>query len=274
MSEIKLPSSLSQLITVMRYEFLKSFKVRKLYGMIIFAYVVPILLISLPELLGGEYLDSPNDFISSQMNFLNIIIVISVSFFGSNAIVSEFHNRTAYSLLPNPVNRNTIWFGKFFVAILISFMISSVFYKVIGLGTWSIYENVPSEIISSWALSFPIVVMITSISFLFSSFLKSQTSAIVSVFILFVLIFPMIEGIVIGFAEDKPWWMPSFISKVTEFSMYTPYPSDLIPGELPRGPFDQHRYVAYIDESLFLMFAYSILAGIASIVLFKKKEMS
>lgn len=257
----------------MRYEFLKSFKVRKLYGMLAFAYVVPILLISLPELLGGEYLDSPNDFISSQMNFLTIVIVISVSFFGSSALVSEFHNRTGYSLFPNPISRSSIWFGKFFTAIIISFVLSSIFYKVVAIGAWSIYGTVPEEIISSWALSFPIIVMITSISFLFSAVLKSQTAAIVSVFILFVLIFPMFEGILVGFADDKPWWLPSFISKVTEFSMYTPYPSDVNPGELPRGPFDQQRYVAYVDESLSLMFAYSILTGIASIIIFKNKEM-
>jgi len=274
MSEFTLPSPFLQILTVMRYEFLKSLKVRKLYGMIAFAYVVPILLISLPEFLGSEYLDSPNEFISSQMNFLTIIIVISVSFFGSSAIVSEFHNRTAYSLFPNPISRNSIWFGKFFTAVIISFVISSIFYKVLAIGAWSIYGSVPVEIISSWTLSFPIVVMVTSISFLFSAILKSQTTAIVSVFILFVLIFPMIEGITVAFAEDKPWWLPSFISKVTEFSMYSPYPSDLIPGDLPRGPFDQHRYVAYVDESLSLMLAYSLLTGISSIVIFKKKEMS
>jgi ABC-type transport system involved in multi-copper enzyme maturation permease subunit len=258
----------------MRYEFLRIFKGKKLYGMIAFAFVVPILLVALPELLGGEYPDSTNDFVASQMSFMVIVIVISASFFGSSSIVSEFHDRTAYSLFPNPVNRESIWFGKFLTALAISFMISSVFYLVITIGTWIEYEDVPSEIFASWGLSFAVVMMITSISFLFSSILKGPTGATVAVFILFILIFPMVEGIVIAFAEEKPWWMPSFLAKVTEFSMFTPYPSDLEPGELPKGPFDHYRFVAYIDQSIVMMAAYILATSTASIFIFKRKEMS
>lgn len=274
MSEIKTPSHLSQIFTVMRYEFLKFFKGKKLYGMIIFAFAIPILLVMLPELLGGEYPDSANDFVASQMSFLVIVIVISASFFGSSSIVSEFHDKTAYSLLPNPVTRESIWFGKYFAALAISFMISSIFYMVIIIGTWAEYESVTEEILSSWGLSFAVVLMVTSISFLFSSVLKGPTGATVAVFILFILIFPMVEGIVITFAEEKPWWIPSFLAKVTEFSMFTPYPSDLEPGELPKGPFDHHRYVAYVDQSIVMMAAYILATSTASIFIFKRKEMS
>jgi len=274
LSEIKTPSHVSQALTVMRYEFLKFFKGKKLYGMIIFAFAIPILLVALPGLVGGEYPDSENEFVASQMNFMVIVIVISASFFGSSAIVSEFHDKTAYSLLPNPVNRESIWFGKYFAALAISFMISSIFYMVIAAGTGVEYESVPEEILSSWGLSFVVVMMITSISFLFSSVLKGPTGATVAVFILFILIFPMVEGIVIVVAEEKPWWMPSFLAKVTEFSMFTPYPSDLEPGELPKGPFDHHRFVAYVDQSIVMMAAYILATSTASIFIFKRKEMS
>ena len=274
MSEIKTPAHFLQILTVMSYEFLKMFKGKKLYGMIAFAFLVPILLVSLPELLGGDYPDSANNFIASQMSFMVIVIVISASFFGSSAIVSEFHDKTAYSLLPNPINRESIWFGKYFAALSISFMISSIFYMVIVIGTFAEYESVPEEILPSWGLSFVVVMMVTSISFLFSSILKGPTGATVAVFILFILIFPMVEGIVIAFAEEKPWWLPSFLAKVTEFSMFTPYPSDLEPGQLPRGPFDHHRFVAYVDQSIVMMAAYILATSTASIFIFKKKEMS
>ena len=274
MSEIKTPTHLSQISTVMKYEFLKMIKGKKLYGMIIFAYVVPILLVSMPEMLNGEYPDLANDFVSSQMNLMVIVIVISATFFGSTAIVSEFHDRTAYSLLPNPVNRIAIWMGKFLAALIISFVIASIFYKVIAIGTWIEYGEVPSEIFVSWGLSFVVVMMVTSISFLFSSILKGPTGATVIVFILFILIFPMVEGTTMVIAEEKPWWLPSFLAKVTEFSMYTPYPIDLEPGELPKGPFDHYRYVAYVDQSILMMAAYILATSSLSVLLFKRKEMS
>ncbi len=274
MSEIKTPSHLLQIFIVMRYEFLKIFKGKKLYGMIAFAFVVPVLLVALPELLGGEYPDSENNFVASQMNFMFIVIIISASFFGSSAIVSEFHDRTAYSLFPNPINRESIWFGKFLAALIISFMISSIFYLVISIGVLVEYESIPEEILSSWGLSFVVVMMITSISFLFSSILKGPTGATVAVFILFILIFPMVEGIIIGFADEKPWWLPSFLAKITEFSLFTPYPIDLEPGERQRGPFDHHRFVPYVDQSIVMMTAYILVSSTASIFIFKKKEMS
>ena len=274
MSEIKTPSHVSQALTVMRYEFLKFIKGKKLYGMIIFAFAIPILLVALPELVGGEYPDSENNFVSSQMGFMVIVIVISASFFGSSAIVSEFHDKTGYSLLPNPINRESIWFGKYLAAVIISFMISSIFYLVIAAGTLAEYESIPEEILSSWGLSFVVVMMVTSISFLFSSILKGPTGATVAVFILFILIFPMVEGMVMAFAEEKPWWLPSFLAKVTEFSMFTPYPSDLEPGELPRGPFDHHRFVPYVDQSMLMIVAYILATSTASIFIFKRKEMA
>ena len=242
--------------------------------MVIFAFVVPVILVALPGLLGGHYPNSANSFVASQMNFMVMVIVISASFFGSSSIVSEFHDRTAYSLFPNPVNRTSIWFGKFSAALLISFMVSSIFYLVIAIGTWVEYEDVPSEIFTSWGFSFVVVMMVTSISFLFSSVLKGPTGATVAVLILFILIFPMVEGIIIAFDESKPWWMPSFLARITEFSMFTPYPSDLEPGQLPRGPFDHYRYVAYVDQSIVMMAAYILAASTASVFIFKRKEMS
>jgi len=159
LSVIKTPSHLSQVLTVMRFEFLKFFKGKKLYGMIIFAFAIPILLVALPEFVGSEYPHFENDFVASQMSFMVIVIIISATFFGSSAIVSEFHDKTAYSLLPNPINRESIWFGKYFAALAISFMISSIFYMVIAVGTWAEYESVPQEILSSWGLSFAFVMM-------------------------------------------------------------------------------------------------------------------
>lgn len=265
---------MSQILVVTRYEFLKFFKGKKLFGMIIFAYAVPILLISLPKILGGEYPHSINEFVASQMSFVSLVIVISVSFFGSSSIVSEFHNKTAYSLFPNPINRTSIWFGKFLAASLVSFAISSICYKVIAIGTIIEYNKIPAEILYSWGLSFVVVLMVTSISFLFSTILKGPTGAAVAVFILFILIFPMVEGLLTVFSEIKPLWMPSFLTKVIEYSVYTPYPLDLKPGELPKGPFDQQRFVPHVDQSIAIMAAYTIAASAASIFIFNRKEMT
>jgi hypothetical protein len=55
--------------------------------------------------------------------------------------------------------------------------------------------------------------------------------------------------------------------------MLDPYPLDLIPGEMHRGPFDFQRFVPYIEESLLVMFGYIIAFSAASIYIFKQREM-
>jgi len=68
-----------------------------------------------------------------------------------------------------------------------------------------------------------------SMAFLISSIFRGPTGAAILVFFLFIMIFPIIDQLLIGVVEIKPWFTPTFSSKIVDNVLITPYPSDLAP---------------------------------------------
>jgi len=273
MSQIQIPHSLSQAFTICRYELLKSLREKKILGILSISAGISIILLLVPGLTGTEPPSSASEFFSLPLGFVFFLLVITAAFFGSNSLVSEFHERTGYSLFPNPVTRTTIWFGKFLSAELLSFVVVGIFYGIISGGALMIYNELPPEISQSFVFSLLIVSMLTSISFFVSAVSRGPTGAAIIVFLLFILILPLIDQFMITFAEVKPWFSPTFSKGIIENIILVPYPIDLEPGEFARGPYDFHRFVPYIDESILNMFAYIITFSLASIYFFCRREM-
>ena len=265
------PKAISQVLTVFWYELLKSIRTKKLYASIAVAVAVPLLLVMVPEFFDADIPNTSNEYLLGNLGSVFIIIVIVGSFFGSSSLASEFHEKTHYTLFPNPISRVSIWTGKFFASSAIAIGMTALYYCIVGAGTYYRYGEIPIEILHSFGASFLSIFMIMSISFLFSSFLKGPTGAMILVFILFIMVFPLVEGILVGLADEKPWFLPTFASKITEFVVIDPYPSDLKPGDRPKGPFDHHRYVPYLDESIPILVGYSVAFSIASIFVFKRR---
>jgi hypothetical protein len=84
----------------------------------------------------------------------------------------------------------------------------------------------------------------------------------------------MADPLLMAAADTKPWFTPSFVGKIIELGIYDPYPLDLQPGVPPRGPYDHHLYVPYIDDSLAVIGAYTIGTAVLSIFIFERREMS
>lgn len=274
MSQRQLPSSASQVLTVCRYELLKFLRGRKIIAIIGISFAIPLLIIVTPELFGVEQSETARDFFLIPLGFISILLVITGAFFGTSALNSEFQEKTGYILFPNPVTRTSIWFGKFIASAIIGAFVIAIYYSVVTVATLIKYQNVPQEIVQSAIFAFVFVIMIMSISFLISSVLRGSTGAAVLIFFLFILILPILDGFLVNLAEIKPVYSPSFSAKIIQNVLVVPYPSDLEQGDVPRGPFDQFRFVAYVDDSLSVLISYSIIASIVSILLFKRKEMT
>jgi len=273
MAQMQLPSQSSQIITVCRFELLKFLRGKKILANIGIALAVSLVLVVTPQLIQIDSQLSVYDYLTFPLGFLPYLLVISAAFFGSNSLLSEFHERTGYALFPNPVSKSSIWLGKFFAAELVSFLIIGVYFGVIITATELKYQTIPEEIFYSLGFAFVSVTSMMSIAFLVSSIFRGPTGAAVLVFFLFIMILPIIDQVLIGFVDTKPWFTPTFSSKIIGTILVIPYPSDLAPGDLPRGPFDVHRFVPYVSESLLVLLGYILVSSILSIYAFKKREM-
>lgn len=273
MSQIKLPSELFQSVTICRYELLRLTRGKRIPAILGIAIIVPLLIIIIPELATGKIQGTPADFVSIPLGFFSYFLVIVATLFGSNALISEFHDRTGYSLFTNPITRKSIWFGKFFAAEIIAFVAIAIYYTVMIAATLIKFGELPNEVFFSFGFALIAITTMMSITFLISSFLRGPTAAAVFIFFLFILILPMIDQLLYGVIETKPWFTPTFSAKILENVLIVPYPIDLAPGELPRGPFDIHQFVPYVNDSVFVMTLYSVVSGIISILIYKRKEM-
>ncbi len=270
--ERKIPNNFSQIIAVTKFELIKYLRGKKIHSIFGIVVAIPLLLILVPELLGAEDPETEVAYLTGLVSVIFFLIVIITSFFGSGTLVSEFHDRTAYVLFPNPINRTSIWTGKFIAAELVSFATIGIFYTVISVITFYKYENLPNEIFISLIFSFIVATSIMSIAFFASSIFRSPLSAVVVVILLLIVLLPLVDQLQINLADTKPWYTPSFSSGIIRHVLTVPYPIDVNPDELPRGPFDTERYVPYLDQSILVHGVFIFVCSISSLVIFKAKE--
>lgn len=273
MSNLEVPNQFKQICTIVKYELIKYIRGKKIHAIFGLSIFVSLLIVLTPVIFEIPLSETVVSYLQSPLNFIFYFIVIAVAFFGSNALVSEFHDKTGYTLFPNPISRTTIWFGKFIGAEIMSFSVIGVYFGVISFSALYNYEKLPFELLLSLLFSFIVTTAIMSIAFLISASFRSPTGAVVTVFLLFILVFPIIDQIVMTFAEIKPWFSPTFSSSIIQNILTVPYPTDVIPGELPRGPFDFEQFVPYVDESLVMFTVYILGCSILSIFIFRMREM-
>src|SRR5436309_15837813 len=90
-----LPSSVSQVVTITKYELVNYFRSRRFFVLLIIGLIISALLTALV----GYY--RPSSFLSSALNFystwwagtITFVIILSGIFYGGDAISGEFQNK-------------------------------------------------------------------------------------------------------------------------------------------------------------------------------------
>lgn len=278
---LELPGHASQIVTVGRYELLKFLRGRKIIGIIGVTVAITSLFIFVPPLAGSNYPATPTSFLTLPLNFVTFLAVIAATFFGSDAIVAEFQQRTGYALFPNPVSRVSVWLGKFLAAVATSLSVVAIYYGIIAGAAFIIYGNVPLEFALSLLFAFIYTTMAISVAFLVSSLFKGVTGSTILIFFLFIMILPISDTMLTNIAEIKPWFSPTFSSGIVTNILTVPYPTDAPSapppgggGGMGGGPFAFQRYIPQVAESLGVMLTYILAASILSILILKRREMT
>src|SRR5216117_1390079 len=163
-----LPSSVSQVGTVTKYELVNYFRSRRFFVLLIIGVISSALL----TVLVGYY--RPAVFMSSSLKFyynwfngsITFVIILSGIFYGGDAISGEFQNKTGYFLVPNPLRRSSVYIGKWIGALIASLMIFAVFAIItIGNGLYYFGMNVPVQFGES--LLFSILYLASVLGFTF-----------------------------------------------------------------------------------------------------------
>lgn len=210
-------------------------------------------------------------FASGFIGFANLLIVICATFFGADAIVSEYQARTGYLIFPNPIKRASLYLGKFGASMTASILVITIFYAVTGILSFISVSGLDKNFLLSFAFALEYLLAVIAIAYLISTLMKGTTGATVLTFFLFIMILPIIDSIgsLSGF---KASWSVTFSAGTISNILTSPYPTDSV-REIPGAGLTFHSY--YPDPLLaaLVMLVYALVAAAISIVLFRRKEM-
>jgi ABC-2 type transport system permease protein len=203
-----LSSQFEKLGIVIRYEFLKHIRRRRLYVILGIALLVELLaLILVPTLLTGGY---PKN-IMIMAAILTVgpqMASIGAVFFAGDAIAGEFESRTGFLLFTNPIKRVVLWAGKYIAGLIAVGLLIIFTYIIIAISLAVIYHQVPIQIFGSFGLCLLYAAAVLSLTFLFSAVSKGSMGATVMT-LLFIFVLSGIVESILGMTGNPYWFMIS-----------------------------------------------------------------
>ena len=199
-------SEFEKLRVVIRYEFLKHIRRRRLYIILGLTFVAELaVLIGLPALMGGF-----PDNVMVMAALLTVgpsLATIGAVFFAGDAIAGEFESKTGYMLFTNPVKRITLVTGKYLASCVAVILLIIFGYAIASISLLAIYGNVPIETAKSFGLCLLFAGSVLSVTFFFSSISKGAMGATVMTLLFIMVISGIVETVLL--MAGKPYWFTS-----------------------------------------------------------------
>ena len=191
-----------------KFELLKHIKRKRILITLIIAILIPLIFFAVPPLLGLDYADTANGFASSNLGFINMLIIISGAIFAGDCISGEFDKKTGLLLFPTPQKKTSIFVGKYIASIIATWLIVSIYYLVTASEIAAIYgvSGFTVELGQSFLLALLYASSVVSIIFFFSSIMKKPITSTLIGFFLLMMILPIITT-VFTVAEVDPWFI-------------------------------------------------------------------
>ena len=268
------PTDFEQLVTVVRYELFRYIRRRRLWAILATVFLIFFLILLVPPAYGVSYPPEFGMYSQIYLGFTGILILLCATFFGSDALVSEFQHKTGFVIFPNPVKRSIIALGKFSASMIASVLVICIYYGLIALFVGGIYKTIDTEFTYSFLLALLYLSSAMGVAYLISSVMKGTMGSTVLTFFLFFLILPMI-GQILSFVGVKPWFFVTFAGGTISTIMNVPYPQD---GsfEMPVGngqTMTIHEFYPEVWVSVAVMLGYLIVCLVLAILRFNRREM-
>jgi ABC-2 type transport system permease protein len=273
------PNSLRQIATVTKYELLKYLRGRRLLAIVVLTIIISAIFLIVPPAIGSDYSKDPKEFTVNMLSFLSILAILSATFFGADAIVSEYESKTGYFLFPNPIRKTVIFLGKFIASVLVSVGAIGLYYAIAVISVRVIDGSIPTNTGLSFVYSLVYLFAILAIAYLFSAVMRSSVYSLVLTFFTFFLILPIVDAVG-SIAKFKPWFSVTFASGISQYIFQSPYPTDKVFNTTAYGgpsasarSFSLVQYYPEIRLSFIVMAAYFIIAFLLAILIAQRREM-
>src|SRR2546427_2091629 len=275
-----LPTSVSQVGTITKYELLNYFRSRRFFILLAIGLIISGLLTGLVADYGVSNV-APCQPISCSSpalafysfwwgNSITFVIVLSGIFFGGDAISGEFQNKTGYFLVANPLRRSSIYIGKWLGALIASAIVLATYAGItVGNGLYYFGSNVPYQFAESLSFSILYLIAVLGFTFFFSSLFKSSSISILVTAILFLFAFMLIQTLVEGLVKIEPWFLITYGAQIITNTLIDPYPTTSTQGF---GPNVFTSYATTIPEGIAILSAYFLVTAVLGLLIFERRE--
>jgi ABC-2 type transport system permease protein len=216
-----------------------------------------------------EWYTAADEFESGFLSFAGMLVMICATFFGADAIVSEFQGRTGYLVFPNPIKRTTLFLGKFAASMTSSILLIGILYGGVAILSLFASKGIDDDFVLSFALAVEYLLAAMAVAYVISSVLKGSTGAIVLTFFMFLMILPIVDGMSMV-AGVKVEGSLTFAAGAIQYILYDPYPTDSTL-EMPGMTFSSF----YPDPGMaaLVMMSYAVIGLALGILMFKRKQL-
>ena len=182
---------------------------------------------------------------------------------------SEFEKKTGLLLFPTPQRRTSIFVGKYIAALMVSFLVVSLYYFVTVLEIVEIYgvSEIPAELTKSYFVALLFVASAVSMVYFFSCVFKRTVTSKLFGFFFLLLIMPTIANVLLV-VDFEPWFLVTYsaglITCVLGFEKEIHGPTE----DYISGGYQPDLFVGTL-----VMTAYVIIFFLISIVIANRKKM-
>ncbi|MGD0817880.1 MAG: ABC transporter permease [Methanomassiliicoccales archaeon] len=268
--KVEVPSDTAQVFLVAKYDILKHIRSKRLLAIGIILGLVLVLVTFLGTLNNPDPHNAAR-FVGNYAGFANTMIVIGVTLFAGDAIVSEFQNRTGYLLFPNPVKKSSLYAGKFLASVGIMSFVIVIYYLVAIVIGLAYTGNFTELAIYSMLLAILYGAAATGLAFLISSVLKTSTASLVLTFFMLFMILSLITAVG-SIAGVKPDGELTFAGGTISYIMEKPYPVDNVTSIRGAG-FTLHTYIPDVGLAVIVELVWLTVTAMLGYVAFSRREM-
>ncbi|AGB04152.1 hypothetical protein AciM339_0255 [Aciduliprofundum sp. MAR08-339] len=267
-------NDLLQMLTITRYQFKNYIRSKRLLTLFMITLAIAILYLVVVQIyINPEYMEI-KVFTKNWVSPITYLIILAALFFGGDAIAGEYQSKTGYFLLPNPIRRESILWGKYIASFMASAIVMLTYWIILIADVYYYYGKLPDALWYSFALSFLFLLSLLALTYLFSSMLKTGTVAIVLVAIIYFFVFSIVDTISM-LTGHEPWYSitygASILTLVFQGNYIGDYPTKQI---IQAGPhFTVTIFNPTIAEGIEIMVAYFIISAILATVIFHYREM-
>jgi len=275
-SAVVTASTPAQLVSVTKYSFLNYLRARRFLVMVSLVLIVNLALTAAVAYTRSQaFLNSPLGFYGAWWgSFIDIFILLTVVFFGGDAISGEFQNKTGYYLVPNPVRRSTIYIGKYLAAFIASTLILLLFFAITLANGLYYNMGLPSQFAESFLFAWLYLLTALGVTFMFSSLFKTSLVSVLVTVLLYLFVFSVVDALSTILLKVEPWFSITYAEGIIANILNVPYPQHYIPAPTsgPGSRLGIPTYNATVPEGLVIMAVYLVLGSVIGLLLFERKE--